>query len=990
MRLPFARALALILAATAIHAHAATMTSVKAGRVEVTFDGSGAFRLDYGGTPVIRTGQLYVADKAWARLFPVRSRAPLFTVKSLGQNAVSITAIDSSVNEMTVTCKAEPERAVIEITRKLPAKSLVHYVVTDLYLNKDILLGRPYVLKTGKEETRGVMDETLFRGEGMKGVEALEVETELGRVAFVLGSECPDGAPAIPWRIRNVFERTWGAPELKTFDLGCWGEGIPESGMNQRVSVEVRFAPGAQPGAAQAASAGRGVEALANALAAERKRLGMAVADAPAVPAEPAQTRTLQDKMMRELESLRDTRARGVIPQPQQTTWLKGEFRVGPSARVFVGAQAGAGAQKAAQVIAEELQERFALVLAAPVRDARLPPNGLWIGAEAKAPAANAASLPAEGYELTASPDGVWLCGRDDAGVFYAAQSLAQLVEPARDGAPVVPAVSIRDWPRFAWRGLWLGEANGEQPVEPIKTIIRRIMARYKLNVLVFGYDFAVFRWDHRPELNGRRSCLSMKDLGGLADLARDNFIEFIPAFPSKFVTGLPKDQAAAIVESSDPSLKCNAYCPSNPKSYELIFDLFDQMIQATKPRYFHIVHDEMNCMGLCDKCRGVGNHKLLAQDVTRLRDWLAARNIRAMMCGDMLLEEARWKPLGVQHANSDAHLNTHGAVDLIPRDIIINDWHYEVCKEYPTLAYFREKGFDVVASPWYAHECCYQIAQDAAKAKALGVMVTSWGWLYTLSAAATSLTGMEYAWSSGETPLDALPYDPRAELAARFRPARPSLSPGARFVPADIASAVNARMAAADEGDSASWFGYGPRSDMSLFPTGDARLAGMPFRILPHSGPNCVMIGAKDASPLPQSVERIPLDGRARSVLALVTMTGRNPMVWAQPKAIAVFHYQDGSTVEAVLKESRDMTQWISDTPRHNPFKWTQGYDHLLNARCAWQGFTRSGAAVNAQAWEWVNPSPEKPLSHLSLRVSEEARSEGLKVAVLAVTRVE
>ena len=42
---------------------------------------------------------------------------------------------------------------------------------------------------------------------------------------------------------------------------------------------------------------------------------------------------------------------------------------------------------------------------------------------------------------------------------------------------------------------------------------------------------------------------------------------------------------------------------------------------------------------------------------------------------------------------------NTHHAIDMIPKDMLICDWHYKRTK--PTAAYFALKGFDVATSLW-------------------------------------------------------------------------------------------------------------------------------------------------------------------------------------------------------------------------------------------------------------------------------------------------
>ncbi len=46
---------------------------------------------------------------------------------------------------------------------------------------------------------------------------------------------------------------------------------------------------------------------------------------------------------------------------------------------------------------------------------------------------------------------------------------------------------------------------------------------------------------------------------------------------------------------------------------------------------------------------------------------------------------------------------NTYRAIDLIPKTVVINDWHYE--RPDPTAAYFATKGFRVVTAPWRTPE---------------------------------------------------------------------------------------------------------------------------------------------------------------------------------------------------------------------------------------------------------------------------------------------
>ena len=93
-----------------------------------------------------------------------------------------------------------------------------------------------------------------------------------------------------------------------------------------------------------------------------------------------------------------------------------------------------------------------------------------------------------EGYELTIDPKaGVSLVGVSAAGVARGLASLRQLlpVPGQADRAVVLPALSIRDAPRFAYRGLMLDVARNFQPKAAVLRVLD-LMSRYKLNTLHF------------------------------------------------------------------------------------------------------------------------------------------------------------------------------------------------------------------------------------------------------------------------------------------------------------------------------------------------------------------------------------------------------------------------------------------------------------------------------------------------------------------------
>ncbi len=97
-------------------------------------------------------------------------------------------------------------------------------------------------------------------------------------------------------------------------------------------------------------------------------------------------------------------------------------------------------------------------------------------------------TLGTEGYALEVRPGRVIARAREDAGLFYAVQTLRQLLPPQifREAAVsgvewTIPAVTIEDWPRFPWRGAHLDVGRHFMPKEFIKKYID-LIALHKLN----------------------------------------------------------------------------------------------------------------------------------------------------------------------------------------------------------------------------------------------------------------------------------------------------------------------------------------------------------------------------------------------------------------------------------------------------------------------------------------------------------------------------
>ncbi len=80
-----------------------------------------------------------------------------------------------------------------------------------------------------------------------------------------------------------------------------------------------------------------------------------------------------------------------------------------------------------------------------------------------------------------------------------------------------------------------------------------------------------------------------------------------------------------------------DAYCPSNPKSYEVLFDVMEEYLELTKCTSVHIGHDEWRAGGLCPKCRERDTGELFAEDILKMTGWLAERGTGRRGCGAII-----------------------------------------------------------------------------------------------------------------------------------------------------------------------------------------------------------------------------------------------------------------------------------------------------------------------------------------------------------------
>ncbi|PQA54397.1 family 20 glycosylhydrolase [Siphonobacter curvatus] len=238
-------------------------------------------------------------------------------------------------------------------------------------------------------------------------------------------------------------------------------------------------------------------------------------------------------------------------------------------------------------------------------------------------------------------------------------------------------------------------------------------LAPRKVNTLVLRVDYN-YQFKTHPELRDSVA-LSKAEVRRLVQTCRKHQITLIPQvnllghqswanktgnllekYPQLDETPWVKMPAKYEWPNSD-GLYCKSYCPLHPEVHSIVFDLMDEICDAFEASAFHAGLDEVFYIGeaRCPRCGGRDPAELYAGEVRTLRDHLAQKNRKLWMWGDRLLE-GKVTGMGMWEASFN---QTHRAIDLIPKDVMICDWHYERPDQTPV--YFAMKGLSVVTCPW-------------------------------------------------------------------------------------------------------------------------------------------------------------------------------------------------------------------------------------------------------------------------------------------------
>ena len=259
--------------------------------------------------------------------------------------------------------------------------------------------------------------------------------------------------------------------------------------------------------------------------------------------------------------------------------------------------------------------------------------NKLYTATGSKLPTAKAASKAdilleispevkgEEAYTLQVTPHRIKAKASTAKGLFYAVQSLLQLMPPTVEStSPVplshweIPAVEITDAPRFVWRGIMLDPCRHFIPADAVKKHID-VLASYKINRVHWhltddqGWRIEIKKYPKLTETGSKRTegdgsvhqgFYTQEEIKEIVEYARERHIDIVPELE------IPGHELAAI--SAYPELSCQGdstspriiwgvedivMCPGKEKMFDFLQDVIDEMVPLFPSAYFHIGGDE-------------------------------------------------------------------------------------------------------------------------------------------------------------------------------------------------------------------------------------------------------------------------------------------------------------------------------------------------------------------------------------------------------------
>ena len=355
-----------------------------------------------------------------------------------------------------------------------------------------------------------------------------------------------------------------------------------------------------------------------------------------------------------------------ILPQPQKITYGNNTFSL---RNVTIGFSGKASAED--KFAARELASFFSEKSSAKVSVNETGVTGAAIiftrtGAIDPLPVVGEKPGPnsRESYKIKVTSKGITVTAVSSAGLYYAAQTLRQLIEGSGSTA-VIPEVEIEDWPSLAYRGFMMDMSHMQFPqVEEIKRQIN-FLARWKTNQYYF-YSEASIELEGYPLLmaNARYTKDQIRDI---ITYAKARHIDVVPnmelyghlhdLFKLEHYADLSVTQYGGEFKPKDPRVKT------------ILNDWIGQVSNLFPSPFFHIGFDETWVIELEAKKLNKTPDELYLEMLTQTTDMVEKQGKQPLVWADMLQK-------------------FHPIIPKMSQNVVAVAWHYFPLKEaeYDTL----------------------------------------------------------------------------------------------------------------------------------------------------------------------------------------------------------------------------------------------------------------------------------------------------------------
>jgi hexosaminidase len=306
--------------------------------------------------------------------------------------------------------------------------------------------------------------------------------------------------------------------------------------------------------------------------------------------------------------------APSVIPAPASLSMARGAFTLTARTAVVIDASATPDVEAIGTYAADLFASRAGATAQRLAAGTGVPDSTISLALD---PART--ELGEEGYSLTVTPTQVRVVALQPAGLFHGVQTIRQLLPPSVEHRAAVnrvltlPAVSVVDTPRFAWRGAMLDVARHFLGAADVKRFVD-VMALYKLNRLHLhladdqGWRIEIKSWPNLTTVGGASEVgggtggfYTQAEYADIVAYARTRYVTVVPEID------MPGHSNAALV--SYPDLRCervapppftsiggppNNLCTDRDSVYTFVSDVVREISAAAPTPYFHIGGDEV------------------------------------------------------------------------------------------------------------------------------------------------------------------------------------------------------------------------------------------------------------------------------------------------------------------------------------------------------------------------------------------------------------